>query len=414
MRRLLVNIGIANSALYALYIGVLQVLLPLQVEAVDRPHKVAALGLVSGISAGVAAMCNPLGGALSDRTRSRFGRRAPWLLAGSAGVLAALVVLGSATSVLMIAVGWSLVQAAANLYQAALTAVVPDRVPAGRRGTASAVVGVAMSAGAVAGVGLAGRFADDLAWGYLALGGLLAVTAILFVTLTTDPPSSSPETGQGRTTSADSAGTTPRLATLFRLAAFTSALRHRDFAWVFCGRAAMILGYFLVAGFELYILTDYIRLPESIGPATGVTILAVISTVCSVLAAAVAGPLSDRLNRRKLFVIGSAATSGAAMILPIVSPTFATMTVFAAVAGLAFGSYLAVDTALVTLVLPRREDTARDMGVLNVANAGPQVVAPFLAALIIGHLGGYPALFVGGGVVAIAGALAIGPVRSVR
>jgi MFS family permease len=150
MRRLLVSIGIGNSALYALYIGVLQVLLPLQVEAVDRAHNVAALGLVSGVSAAVAAICNPLGGALSDRTRSRFGRRAPWLIASSAGVLAALVVLGSASSLIMIAIGWSLVQAAANFYQAALTAVVPDRVPVGRRGTASAVVGVAMSAGAVA------------------------------------------------------------------------------------------------------------------------------------------------------------------------------------------------------------------------------------------------------------------------
>ena len=414
MRRLLVNIGIANSALYALYIGVLQVLLPLQVEAVDRAHKVATLGLVSGVSAGVAAISNPLGGALSDRTRSRFGRRAPWLLAGSAGVLVALAVLGSAASVLMIAIGWSLVQAAANFYQAALTAVVPDRVPAGRRGTASAVVGVAMSAGAVAGVGLAGRFAAHLAWGYFTLGGLLALTAILFVTLTADPPSRSPVSDQAATTAADSPGLTPRLAAISRLAAFMSALRHRDFAWVFCGRAGMILGYFLVAGFELYILTDYIRLPGGVSPATGVTILAVISTLCSVLAAAIAGPLSDRLNRRKLFVIGSAAISGTAMILPIVSPTFAMMAVFAAIAGLAFGTYLAVDTALVTLVLPRNEDTARDMGLLNVANAGPQIVAPFLAAFIIGHLGGYPALFIGGGIVAIAGALAIGPVRSVR
>jgi MFS family permease len=414
MRRLLVNIGIGNGALSALYIGVLQVLLPLQVEAVDRAQKVATLGLVSGISACVAAICNPLGGALSDRTRSRFGRRAPWLMAGSAAVLVALVVLGSASSVLMIAIGWSLVQAAANLYQAALTAVVPDRVPAARRGTASAVVGVAMSAGAVAGVGLAGRFAAHLAWGYLLLGGLLALSAILFVTLTADPPSSSSEPEHAAASAADGHGTTPRLAALSRLAAFTSALKHRDFAWVFCGRAAMILGYFLVAGFELYILTDYITLPAGISPATGVTILAVISTLCSVLAAAITGPLSDRLNRRKLFVIGSAATSGAAMILPILSPTFGMMTVFAAIAGLAFGSYLAVDTALVTLVLPRHEDTARDMGVLNVANAGPQIVAPFLAAFIIGHLGGYPALFVAGGVVAIAGALAIGPVRSVR
>ncbi len=207
-----------------------------------------------------------------------------------------------------------------------------------------------MSAGAVAGVGLAGRFAGHLAGGYLALGILLAVTAIAFVTLTTDP------------------------------------------------RAG----------------EDYIRLPAGMRPATGVTILAVISTLCSVVAAIVAGPLSDRLGRRKIFVIGSAALSGVAMVLPILSPTFVTMTVFAAVAGLAFGCYLAVDTALVTLVLPRDEDTARDMGVLNVANAGPQIIAPFLAALIIGHLGGYPALFAGSGAITIAGALAIGPVRSVR
>jgi hypothetical protein len=54
------------------------------------------------------------------------------------------------------------------------------------------------------------------------------------------------------------------------------------------------------------------------------------------------------------------------------------------------------------------------LGVLNVANAGPQIIAPFLAALVIGHLGGYPALFIGSGAIAIAGALAIGPVRSVR
>ena len=421
LRRLLVSIGIANAALYALYIGALQVLLPLQVEAIDRAHKVATLGVVSGVSAGVAAVFNPLGGALSDRTRSRFGRRAPWLLGGAAAVLIALAVLGRAGDVLMVAIGWSLVQAAANLYQAALTAVVPDRVPARRRGSASAVVGVAMSAGAVAGVGLAGRFASHLALGYFALGVLLAITAIQFVTLTTDPPSypvapgevPAGTSGPSRSVSGG-LGSVSGIGIVSGFAAFTSALRHRDFAWVFCGRAAMILGYFLVAGFELYILTDYIRLPSGISPTTGVTILAVISTFCSVLAAAVAGPMSDRLDRRKLFVIGSAATSGVGMILPIVSPTFGIMTIFAAVSGLAFGCYLAVDTALVTLVLPRRENTARDMGMLNVANAGPQIVAPFLAALIIGHLGGYPALFAGGGAVAIAGAIAIGPVRSVR
>ncbi len=38
-----------------------------------------------------------------------------------------------------------------NLFQAALTAIVPDRVPRERRGVASAVVGVATSVAAVVG-----------------------------------------------------------------------------------------------------------------------------------------------------------------------------------------------------------------------------------------------------------------------
>lgn len=403
LRRLLINIGIANAALYGLYGGVLYVLLPLQIEGIDRVNKVAVFGMVSGVSAIFAAVFNPIGGALSDRTRSRFGRRPPWLLGGSVAVVAALAVLGSADSVLMVVIGWSLVQAVANLYQAALTAVVPDRVPRQRRGAASGVVGVATSVGAVAGVGLSGLFTGRLAWGYLSLGGMVALTAIVFVAATTDPSSADAPRPARDSRSA-----------VARLADFLSALRSHDFGWVFGGRAAMILGYFLVTGFELYILTDYVTLPAGLRPATGVIILATISTVCSVLAAAVAGPLSDRLDRRKPFVFVSASISAVAMFLPVISPTFATMTIFAAAAGLAFGSYLAVDMAIVTLVLPRQQDAARDLGVLNIATAGPQIVSPFLAALIIGHVGGYPALFLAGGITAMAGAFAIVPVRSVR
>lgn len=403
LRLLLITVGIANAALYAMYIGVIQVLLPLQIEGIDRAHKVSAFGLISGVSAIFAAVFNPVGGALSDRTRSRFGRRAPWLIGGAAGIIVALVVLGSAGTLLLILVGWCLAQAVANCYQAALTAIVPDRVPEHRRGTASGVIGIATSVGAVAGIGLAGRFAAHLSWGYLALGIVLALTAVMFVTATTDPSSAGMPKPQrdGRPLTA-------------RLASFASALRHRDFAWVFGGRAGMILGYFLVSGYELYILTDYIPLPHGLRPAAGVTILAAISTMCSIVAAAVAGPLSDRLDRRKIFVFVSAAISGGAMILPIVSPTFGTMIVFAVLAGLAFGSYMAVDMAIVTLVLPRREDAARDLGILNIANAGPQIIAPLVAALVIDNLGGYRSLFAAGGLVAIAGAFAILPVRSVR
>jgi MFS family permease len=402
-RRLLVSLGVANGALSALYAGVLTVLLPLQVEHIDRAHKVAALGVVSGVSALFALVFNPIGGALSDRTRSRFGRRAPWLVAASVAVVVMLALLSRAGTVLLVAVTWCLVQAVANLYQAPLSAVVPDRVSRQRRGAASAVAGVSSVLGGVAGVGLASQFAGHLGWGYLTLGVLLAATAAYFVVSTADAPAA----GLPRQ-ERDTPNPPPQLA------GFLSALRHRDFALVFTSRAAAILGYYLVISYELYILTDYIALPGRMRPAQGVTILAAISAVGALLASAIAGPVSDRLDRRKPFVVISSAVAGAGCVLPVLSPTFRTIEIFAAFAGIAFGCYLSVDAALVTLVLPRSEDAARDLGVLNIANAGPQVLAPLIAALIISHAGGYRTLFIAGGCCGIASAIAVLPVRSVR
>ncbi len=402
-RRLLVSLGIATGALSGLYAGIGSVLLPLQIEHIDRAHKVAALGLVAGVAAVFAAVFNPIGGALSDRTRSPFGRRAPWLIGGSLGLLVVLAFFGQAATIPLVLVAWCLAQAVANLYQAPLTAVVPDRVSKQRRGLASSVVGVASVLGGVAGIGIAGRFTGRLAFGYLVLGGVVLLTAVYFVLSTHDEAAASlPRQPRGRRSLAA------------RLGDFFSALGHRDFACVFTSRAAAILGYYLVVGFELYILTNYIRLPHGLRPAEGVTIMAAIGAAGALVAAAVCGPLSDRLDRRKPFVFISSALAGAGCILPVISPTFITAELFAAFAGISFGCYLSVDAALVTLVLPRGEDAARDLGVLNIANAGPQVVAPLLAALIIGHLGGYPVLFVMGGCCGVVGAFAVMPVRAVR
>ncbi|MGO8955852.1 MAG: MFS transporter [Streptosporangiaceae bacterium] len=402
-RRLMVSLGITGGTLSAMYAGIGTVLLPSQLERIDRPHKVAALGLVAGVSAIFATVFNPVGGSLSDRTRSRFGRRAPWLIGASAALLPLLAFLGQADTVLLVLIAWCLAQATANMFQAPLTAVIPDRVATSKRGAASSVAGVAAILGGVTGVGLAGLFTAHLAVGYLLLGGLVVLAAWQFVLRTADV-----------STAALARPPRDTRPARVRLAEFLSALTHRDFACVFASRALAILGYFLVVNFELYVLTDYVRLPAGMKPAQGVTVLAAISAVGAVLAASAAGPLSDRLNRRKPFVFISSAVAGAGCLLPVLSPTFATIEIFAAFAGIAFGCYLSVAAALVTLVLPRTEDAARDLGVLNIANSAPQVIAPLLAALIISHLGGYRSLFILGGCCGIAGAFAVMPVRAVR
>ncbi|WP_328941128.1 MFS transporter [Streptomyces sp. NBC_00250] len=383
-----------NTAMYALYVGVPGMLLALQIEDIDPADKVANFGLVSGISAIFATVFNPVAGALSDRS----GRRNPWILAGGLLALPVMLLLGGVHTILLVTIAWCLGQAVMNVYQAALTSVVPDRVPLAARGKASAAVGLGLPIGSTIGALVGAAFSEDYRTGYLVFGAIVAATAVLFTACARErrmPPKAP-------------------LPVKEQLAAFGSALKNHDFRWAFIGRALLILGYFAVAGFQLYILKDHTELPAGLSPEDAVAILMPLNAVAMVVSTVLGGWLSDRYDRRKLFVGASAALAALALLIPAASTSWTGMLAFSAVNGLGFGCYMAVDTALVTMVLPKAEDAARDMGVLNVANAGPQIVAPFVASLIVSLSGGYTALFLIAAVLSVLGALAVRPIRSVR
>ncbi|MFD3467483.1 MFS transporter [Streptomyces sp. NPDC058682] len=393
-RGLLPLLLVDNSALYALYIGVAGVLLALQVEDVDPANKVANFGLIAGVSAVFATVFNPVAGALSDCS----GRRNPWILGGGLAAVPAMFLLGLADTILLITIAWCLGQAVMNVYQAAITSVVPDRVPTDARGKASAAVGLGLPFGSTLGALIGAAFSEDYRTGYLVFGALVAGAAVLF-------------TACGREQWLPARAPMP---VKDQLAAFTSALHDHDFRWAFIGRALLVLGYFAVSGYQLYILQDHTVLPDGMEPEAAVAVLMPLTSVAMVVSTVLGGYLSDRFDRRKLFVGASALLSAVALVIPAVSTSWTAMLSFAAVNGLAFGCYMAVDTALVTMVLPKAEDAARDMGVLNVANAGPQIIAPFVASVIVSFSGGYTALFVVAAALAVAGALAVKPIRSVR
>jgi nitrate/nitrite transporter NarK len=54
------------------------------------------------------------------------------------------------------------------------------------------------------------------------------------------------------------------------------------------------------------------------------------------------------------------------------------------------------------------------MGIINVANSLPQVIAPLLAFLAVTYLGGYLTLFVTAAVIGLLGAVFVVKIRSVR
>jgi MFS family permease len=132
------------------------------------------------------------------------------------------------------------------------------------------------------------------------------------------------------------------------------------------------------------------------------------------ITAVVAGPWSDRVGRRKPFVIGSSAIIAMAALILAFFPVWPGALAGAAVLGIGYGAYLAVDFALLTQVLPLAADRGKDMGIINVANSLPQVVAPVLALLAVTSWGGYRSLFMTAAVIGLLGAVFVVKIKSVR
>jgi MFS family permease len=94
-------------------------------------------------------------------------------------------------------------------------------------------------------------------------------------------------------------------------------------------------------------------------------------------------------------------------------PTWTAAVIAAAVQGLGFGVYVAVDVALITQVLPTTAGRAKDLGILNIANTLPQLIGPVIAATLITQAGGYRGLFAGAAVLTLIGGMLVTRIRSV-
>ena len=384
-------LSLANLGLWMGYFGPLQVLLPNQAEAVAGDDKTTVLAVVTGLGALVAVLTGPIAGALSDITTARTGRRHTWIVAGALLGAAGLAVLAGQRTVLGLVLGWCLAQAGLNALQAGLTAVVPDRTPVNQRGLVSGWIGMPQALGLVIGSILVTAIFTETSTGYLVLALGLVLLAAPFALLTEDQPLPP--------------------GTLAKVRWKIDLKGNPDFAWAFGTRFLVQLGNALGTLYLLYFLTDAVKLDD---PEGGLLIMILLYTVGMIATAMLGGWLSDRIGRRKPFVIWSGVLITIAATLLAFWPTWPMAIVAATLFGAGYGVYLAVDTALITQVLPAAADRAKDLGVINIATAAPQVLGPAISAPIVTHLGGYPALFALTAIVTLAGAVAVVKIRSVR
>lgn len=395
--RLLGSIIPANFAIFLVWGAVPGVLLPHQIELLFPESKIATFAVIATVGALCALVAQPVAGQLSDRTRSKYGRRAPWMMLGVFGGGLALVGLAFANSFVGILIAWCLVQIAYNFAQGPLSAVLPDRVPIARRGTFAALSGIGLMAGALGGQVIGSMLFDSLTVGYIFFAVFAFVVIGLFVILNPDRPSTNFERE-------------PFSFRDFISTFWVNPIKHPDFFWAFTGRLLLYTGYFGVTGYQLYILGDYIGIEK---PQTVIALLGIVGLVGTIIATVISGPLSDRVGRRKPFVFGSSVVMGLALALPWLWPTYESWLIMTAVIGFGFGMFQAVDTALMSQVLPSAKSFAKDLGVVNIAATLPQTFAPGFAGAVV-LVFGYEGLFPIGIVLSILGAVCVWFIKSAK
>jgi MFS family permease len=359
------------------------------------------LALVMGTGSLLSMFANPFFGKMSDRTSSRFGMRRPWMVIGLLGGSLGLLIVAVAPNIPVVLLGWCIAQLFFSALQAALVAVLPDQVPAAQRGTVSGVLGICLPIAAVSGTFLVQLFTGNQLAMFLAPCAIGGFFILLFAIALSDRELSSK--------------TKPAWSVKEFLSTFyVSPRKSPDFAWAFASRFLFMLAYAFLVTYQAYYLLDKIGTAEADVPRQ-IFLATLAHSLLVVTASLIGGKLSDRTGRRKVFVLTASVVFGLSIFVVAGASSFTGFLVGMALSGLGFGMYVAVDLALVADVLPDKDNTAKDLGVFNIANALPFSLAPAVApaVLAIGD-GSYGVLYAVAGTCAILGAGAILRVKTVR
>ena len=379
---------------------VLLVLLPARVsELVPEEVRASRLGLLLALGAVMALVGPPVFGYLSDRAKARL----PFLAVGAVLTVLGLLALAYAPSYGWLIAAYILLQLADDIATGPYSALIPDLVSEEQRGTASGWMGILQVTGQVL-AGLVGFIIPNPV-GLFWLAALLNLAAAgLTLAVVREPPR------------------VPTQQDFWR--GLIAPWRSPNFVWVYLTLFLAMFGQYSVQNYLQYYLDDVVRvftvwgrvITGNVAQATSLLLLMI--SLGAAAAAIPAGRLSDRIGRKLLIYLSG--SSLALTLVPILLfPNFSVFLVVALVFGLGYGTYLAVDWALVSDVLPNKESHGTDMGIWQTSIVIPQMLAGALGGGI-DRLNaqdpgsGYTAVFIIAAASFLAGALLVRNIRGVK
>ena len=379
------------------------------IQLVGREHEGLATSFLKSLGTLVAILWQPAIGGISDRTITPWGRRRPFIVAGTAGDVLFLTGIALAGNYWWLVACYFLLQLASNTAQAPYQGLLPDVVPVEQRGTASGYYGVANLVGIASGTVGAGLLLAHFGRSAAVASIVVVLVTTMLVTVLVVPDRAAPVEGQFRS------------ARELLSKTFAVPFRNRDFLWLMVSRLLIFMGFGGLQNFAFFYFDNVFFQHDRKATTIAASTLLGLSIGVAALITWPASGLSDRIGRKPL--IFTAGLFGAAGTLLLVFSHFlwvpegllsplarllkvpdlaAQATLSGLVIGLGLGVFFSVDWAFIQDIIPPNEGGLY-MGFSNIATAGAGIIAVFIGGPILdtfnagprllGLPGGFPVVF---------------------
>ncbi|WP_062385374.1 MFS transporter [Demequina iriomotensis] len=377
--------------------------LAIKVEDINPAAKNSLLAIVMTTAAVALVFVNPVVGILSDTTRSRMGRRRPWMLGGLIAGLIGYTMIGVSSSFPVVLLGWLIGYLGLVTTGSMILTHMGDKLPESQRGKVAGINGAVGQVASIAGIVLAGALVSAPVLMFVAPAVIACVGSLIFMARMDDP------------STVDEPRVKVSIKGVFAHMVFDPR-QHRDFAWAWISKLLVFVALYMMSIYSVYFLGSRLGLDSAAVAALTAT-AGGASMMFAMLGAIGSGVISDKIGRRKPLVIASGVIMAVALLV-IGLMTSNLMYIIGSVAfGFASGVFGAIDQALMLDVLPDRSAAGRWVAIMQLANEIPKAIAPAAAAGIVLLAGGgdnYQAVYFAAGAMALIGGLLVLPIRSVR
>lgn len=407
LKRLLPALVIGPASWLGPYVVMNSLFLPALIQKIDAPDKVKLVALFSTMGMIFAAISNMVAGALSDRTHSRFGKRAPWIVGGAFCFMLAMIGASFCYNIPALLIAWMVGQVALNFIVAPMVAWI-DFAPEGGRATASSAYGgLGMALGNNGFNVIGAMFLSQFRLGFVIFGIFAFIGTLIAVLIIHEPSNLDEEIPEPAKEKKEK----HHFSWHYITSVFPRWSIGRDYYLALIGKLFQGVGNFAITGYILYIMTDFLHRGSQ--TQSSIQLINGIMLAFGILMGFVAGPVADKLKILKFPVGFSTLFLAVAALALFFMRNTTGIVIYAFFAGLGMGLWNALDNLLNLEVIPDQNRVAFFLGVYNLGNTITQAIAPVIAGTVI-SIWGYSAVFGVSFIFALIGGICMLSIKSVK